>query len=582
MVFLTSMSTQVHSVRLSETVELPTDAVTQQFGLIARKGGGKTYAAKKLAEGMFEAGAQIIVLDTVGNWYGLRVDGKVWTSRGLPVVLIGGDDSTYADIRIKPHDGGRLGAALADEKAGSVVVDISPWSKTERSRFGADFAEEFFRAKKTRRTPVHLFLEEAQLLVPERYGGSAARMVGAFFDLIRLGRNYGIGTTLISQRPQSINKEVLSQTECLIVLQVNGTHERKALEAWVAEHGQDRALVGQLPGLETGEAFIWSPNWLRKFERIQIGKIKTYDSSATPRMGEKAPTIVVPPIATPGLAFIVDYLKPKPKEVVHSGDVKMTSTALHSPQPIEDPNVARLAAYRLTVDRLTQENAAYKQRLDRALSTAQSLNAKALALHADMEGFVKNLSDTIAAYVSAAPIAEPLVVSKSSPLFADDIASRTVLVEPQGMSKMARTILTAVAQHTHRGGLTKRQITTVTGYASSGHLSRTFAEIEREGWTRGNPLHITSTGLKALGPYEPLPEGRALLQKLINDEAGLPLMQRQLLAAVARAPGSGKGQILADCGYKSSGHASRSFASLTRVGYIEVRGGKVFPSKEFA
>ena len=61
------------------------------------------------------------------------------------------------------------------------------------------------------------------------------RMLGAFEDLVRLGRNYGIGVSLISQRPQSVNKEVLNMTECLFVLQVNGAQERKALTDWIVE-----------------------------------------------------------------------------------------------------------------------------------------------------------------------------------------------------------------------------------------------------------------------------------------------------------------------------------------------------------
>ena len=113
-------------------------------------------------------------------------------------------------------------------------------------------------------------------------------MLGAYENIIRLGRNYGIGATLISQRPQSVNKEVLSQVECLCVLQVNGSHERKALEEWVQEAGADRKLVGELPGLSRGEGYIWSPSWLRTFQRVKFGKKATFDASATPEVGKAA------------------------------------------------------------------------------------------------------------------------------------------------------------------------------------------------------------------------------------------------------------------------------------------------------
>nr|WP_246357033.1 DUF87 domain-containing protein [Pyxidicoccus fallax] len=54
------------------------DAVTQTFAFLARRGAGKTYGASKLAEGMLDTGAQLLVLDPVGVWRGLRLaaDGR--------------------------------------------------------------------------------------------------------------------------------------------------------------------------------------------------------------------------------------------------------------------------------------------------------------------------------------------------------------------------------------------------------------------------------------------------------------------------------------------------------------------------
>jgi hypothetical protein len=38
----------------------------------------------------------------------------------------------------------------------------------------------------------------------------------------------------------------------------------------------------ELPGLATGEALVWSPSWLRIFERTKLPKKATYDAGATP------------------------------------------------------------------------------------------------------------------------------------------------------------------------------------------------------------------------------------------------------------------------------------------------------------
>lgn len=270
-------------LKVSNSISFPLDAVTQTIACIGRRGAGKTYLATMLAEQMLDAHAQIIVLDAVGNWYGLRI-GADGTSKGRDIFIIGGE---HGDVGIVPEAGARI-ARLMVEKNISAVIDISGFRQGERKRFAADFAEEFFHRKKAQRSAVHFFIEEAQLFIPQRCGPDEARMLGAFEHIVRLGRNYGIGATIISQRPQSVNKEVLSQVECLCVLQVNGTHERKALDEWVQEAGADRRLVNELPGLRRGEGYIWSPSWLRIFERVQFAKKTTFDTSATPEVGRAA------------------------------------------------------------------------------------------------------------------------------------------------------------------------------------------------------------------------------------------------------------------------------------------------------
>jgi hypothetical protein len=270
------------SLRICDRLTLPADAVTQTFACIGRKGAGKTYLATVLAEQMLDLAAQVVVLDPVGNWWGLRVaaDGR---SKGKDIFIAGGE---HGDVPILPEAGARF-ARLVVDRSVSIVLDCSGFRQGERKRFAADFAEEFFHRKKTQRSACHLFVEEAQLFCPQRTGPDEARMLGAFENIIRLGRNYGIGATMISQRPQSINKEVLSQVECLCVLQVNGTHERKALEEWVQEAGADRKLVGELPGLARGEGYIWSPSWLRAFQRVRFSGKTTFDASATPEVGKQ-------------------------------------------------------------------------------------------------------------------------------------------------------------------------------------------------------------------------------------------------------------------------------------------------------
>jgi len=276
----------VSTLKLAAGLDLPLDAVTQKFAFFGRSGSGKTYAAGKLAELMLDAGAQVIILDPVGNWWGLRVrsDGK---GSGISIPVFGGD---HGDVPLEPG-AGRLVANLFIDKGCSAVLDVSAFRKGERKEFVTAFAEQFFHRKKAGRSPVHIILEEAQVFCPQRVQKGEERMLGAWEDICKLGRNYGIGSSLVSQRPQAVNKDVLNQAEVLVVLQTSGPQERAAIKGWIDEKevGQ-RVDLNAVKELPVGTAFVWSPQWLKVLGRFDVARKRTYDASATPMFGQKAMT----------------------------------------------------------------------------------------------------------------------------------------------------------------------------------------------------------------------------------------------------------------------------------------------------
>ena len=68
---------------------LPSDFVTETAAILARRGGGKTHTGSVIAEGFLENGHQVVVIDPLNAWWGLRssADGK---SPGYPIVIFGG------------------------------------------------------------------------------------------------------------------------------------------------------------------------------------------------------------------------------------------------------------------------------------------------------------------------------------------------------------------------------------------------------------------------------------------------------------------------------------------------------------
>lgn len=273
-------------LNISNNLKLPLDSVTQTFAILAMKRVGKTYTASVMAEEMVKAGLPFVVLDPTGAWWGLRasLDGK---SEGLPVVIIGGE---HGDVPLE-STAGKVIADLVVDRPGFYIVDLSSTeSNAAQDRFAMDFAERLYRRKNEQRSPLHLFIDEADSFAPQRPMDGQQRMLGAFEALVRRGGVRGIGMTMITQRPAVLNKNVLTQAEVLIVLRMNAPQDQKAIDEWVQKNGtkeQRDEMMASLASLKKGQAWVWSPSWLECFKLVQIRERQTFNSSATPRAGEK-------------------------------------------------------------------------------------------------------------------------------------------------------------------------------------------------------------------------------------------------------------------------------------------------------
>ena len=274
------MNTELH---LSPTLNLPLNAITQTFGILAVRGAGKSNTAAVMAEEMFACGLPFVVIDPVGSWYGLRssADGK---APGLPIPIFGGK---HGDLPLERTAGLLLAQIVVNQRL-SCVLDLSGFdSEAAKKAFLLDFAQELYRRNED---PLHLFLEEADDFIPQKPMRDETKLLRAFENIVRRGRSRGLGVTLITQRSASINKNVLTQVETLVAMRTTGPQDINAIEAWIKYHAQGKDVLASLAGLQDGEAWLWSPHWLKRMERVQIRRRSTFDSGATPknaRTGEK-------------------------------------------------------------------------------------------------------------------------------------------------------------------------------------------------------------------------------------------------------------------------------------------------------
>lgn len=269
------------TLKLADDLLLPINGITQKFAFLGRTGSGKTYGASKLAEEMLYNGAQIIVIDPMGVWYGLRLDADGKKPSGLDIPVFGG---LHGDLPLTPESGALVADILVDRRI-SAILDVSQMIDAEINRFSTAFGDRFFQRMKAKPNAVHLFLEECQEFLPQNTMKGEERKLHVFQRIAKQGRNFGIGVSLLSQRPQEINKKALNMTEVMFAFQMTGPHERKAIESWIADKGEDLDIVSQLPKFKVGKPHVWSPQWLGISKQISILKKKTYDASATPEFG---------------------------------------------------------------------------------------------------------------------------------------------------------------------------------------------------------------------------------------------------------------------------------------------------------
>lgn len=270
------------TLKIADSLKLPLDAVTEKFAWLGRTGSGKTYGAMKLAELMLEAGAQVGALDPIGVWRALRVP-AVKDGASFEVVVFGG---LYGDLPLEPtQTAGELVADLVCERGLSFVLDVSQFIPSEQQRFVRAFADRFFHRKKSAPGAVHLFMEECQEFIPENPSGEEAKTLGVMQRLWKLGRNFGIGGSLISQRPQEIAKKALNMSGTLFAFQMTGPQERKAVKLWVADKGIAVDIESVLQKLEVGQPHVESPMFLEVSKTVRILPRMTADLSSTPKVG---------------------------------------------------------------------------------------------------------------------------------------------------------------------------------------------------------------------------------------------------------------------------------------------------------
>ena len=366
---------------------LPRDTVTSTIVILGGKGMGKTNLGGVLVEEVDGQRDRWCVIDPLGVWWGLRhsLDGK---GPGIECVILGGP---HGDIPIEAT-GGAVAADLVVDEQANVIIDISRkpngemWGMGERIRFAKDFAKRLFQRQGElvnghRRDPLFVELDEAATFIPQIFPSNnvdIAECISAWQTLVEWGRNVGIGVGLLTQRSARINKSVTEVADALFSFRIVGPNSLKAVTDWLGEHVAKKK-VGEyaetIRSLERGRCLIVSPGWL-KFEGVVDVRLRhTFDSSATPKPGERQKR-VTGEAAKPDLIKYQERMKETIERVKESdpkalkAQIQQLRTELKTAQKAAPANVAATKA------KADPQQARVIQQLRTALEDAVKIIAK--------------------------------------------------------------------------------------------------------------------------------------------------------------------------------------------------------------
>ena len=246
---------------------MPATEILSGRGFVTGKSGsGKSNTASVVAEELLDAGLPLLVIDTDGEYYGLK--------ESYELLHVGGDDR--CDAQVGPDHADRLARLALDEHV-PVVLDVSGYTEADEARETiAALVRALFAREREARTPFLLVAEEVHEYVPQQ--GKPDRAGEALLRVAKRGRKRGLGLLGVSQRPAAVDKEFVTQCDWLVFHRLTWENDTRVVGSILGEGAAD-----QVTDLDAGEALVRA-DWTETVERIRFRRKRTFDAGATPSL----------------------------------------------------------------------------------------------------------------------------------------------------------------------------------------------------------------------------------------------------------------------------------------------------------
>jgi uncharacterized coiled-coil protein SlyX len=270
-----SNGSQQRQILVGETADgadlkLPVVELLTGRGFVTGKSGsGKSNTASVIAEELLEAGYPLLIVDTDGEYYGLKEE--------YEMLHAGADEE--CDIQIGPEHAEQM-ATLALEENVPVILDVSGYLDEDvADELLREVARHLFVKEKKLKKPFLLVVEEVHEYIPE--GGGVGETGNLLIKISKRGRKHGLGIVGISQRPADVKKDFITQANWLVWHRLTWDNDTKVVGRII-----DTEYKELVSDLEDGQAFVqtdWTEVDVRK---IQFRRKRTFDAGATPGLDD--------------------------------------------------------------------------------------------------------------------------------------------------------------------------------------------------------------------------------------------------------------------------------------------------------
>ncbi len=239
------------------------EAIGQCAAILGIRGSGKSNTAGVIFEELLAARYPLSIIDTDGEYFGLK--------EKYEVLVVG--EGENVDIELDAESA--AGVAEVSLREGiPVVVDVSGMLSDDRDAFVLAYLARLWAVAGKLRKPYMIGIEECHEFIPQ---GVRSPLKDTVARIALRGRKRGLGTVIISQRSAKVEKDVLTQAGMMFLHRV--VHEADMRVYSEILPWRKAEVKEEVAALATGSCIFFTSQTVRK---VSVRLRETFHGGFTP------------------------------------------------------------------------------------------------------------------------------------------------------------------------------------------------------------------------------------------------------------------------------------------------------------